>query len=254
LAAYAYQYKNAPQYMDRYEAIVAAQAKPTEAAARGILLAGLNDKFYGLRAQAIGLLNLEDAALHKAAAPTLRRLANSDKETLVQAAALKALGKLKEKRDEKLFAQKLKSESYAVQGAALQALAEVSPAQAMAQAQAFEADNMGALTQAITEVYAQHGGAAQWSFVRNKFDAGDPETKYLLVSGMLAMVTRLDDPTAFNEVLDRIKAFTIQFKSFGIDKAIIPMLQAMKEKKAGANAAQGKEAVDKAVQEIEQAK
>jgi aminopeptidase N len=146
LAAYAYQYKNAPRLVDRHEAIVAAQPKPTEAAARGVLLAGLNDKFYGLRMLAIQSLNLENAALRKAATPVLRKLAASDKETVVRAEALLALGKIKEKRDEKLFAQQLKSESYAVKGAALRALAEVSPAKALAQA---KEDKGSGLTPAI---------------------------------------------------------------------------------------------------------
>jgi aminopeptidase N len=254
LAAYAYQYKNAPRLVDRYEAIVAAQAKPAEAAARGVLLAGLNDKFYGLRVLAIQSLNLENAALRKAAAPTLRKLATSDKETVVQAEALMALAKLKEKRDEKLFAQKLKSESYAVQAGALRALATLNPANALTQAKALEADNSGPSTQAITEVYAQHGSAAQWPYIRDKFDTGGLQTKSMLLPGMLAMMARLDDPTAFSESLDRIKALTIQFKSQGADKAIIPMLEILKEKKTGANAAQAKQAVDKAVQDIEQAK
>ncbi|SMB94074.1 Peptidase M1 membrane alanine aminopeptidase [Hymenobacter roseosalivarius DSM 11622] len=254
LAAYAYQYKNAPRLVDRHEAIVAAQAKPTEAAARGVLLAGLNDKFYGLRMLAIQSLNLENAALRKAATPVLRKLAASDKETVVRAEALLALGKIKEKRDEKLFAQQLKSESYAVKGAALRALAEVSPAKALAQAKAFEADKGSGLTPAITEVYAAHGGAAQWPYIRDRFDAGSPRTKAMLLEGMLAMMTRLDDPTAFSENLDRIKAVAIQFKSQGADKAIIPLLQAVKDKKTGPNAAQAQQALDKAVQEIEQAK
>lgn len=123
----------------------------------------------------------------------------------------------------------------------------------MAQAKAFEADNMGSLTEAIAEVYTRHGGMAQWPCVRDKFDIGDTNTKYRLVPGLLAMVTRLDDPTAFTEVLDRTRAFTVQFKSFGVDKAFIPLLQAMKEKKTGTDAVQAKQAVDKAVQEIEQA-
>ena len=253
LAAYAYQYKNAPQFVDRHEAIVAAQAKPAEAAARGVLLAGLNDKFYGLRVLAIQSLNFENAALRKTATPTLRKLATTDKETRVQAEALLALGKLKEKRYEKLFSQKLNSESYAVQGAALRALAEVSPAKALTQAKAFEADKEGGLTQAITEVYAEHGGAAQWPYIREKFDAGGIQTKSQLLPGLLAMMTRLDDPTAFTQSLDRIKALTIQYKKQGADKAIIPMLQELKDKKTGSNAAQAKQEVDKAVQEIEQA-
>lgn len=111
----------------------------------------------------------------------------------------------------------------------------------MAQAKAFEADNMGSLTEAIAEVYTRHGGMAQWPCVRDKFDIGDTNTKYRLVPGLLAMLTRLDDPTAFTEVLDRTKAF-------------IPLLQAMKERKTDTDAVQAKQAVDKAVQEIEQAK
>ena len=72
-----------------------------------------------------------------------------------------------------LFKQALKSESYAVQGAALSGIDQLDPAQALQMAKGFEKDNRGALTQAIVGVYAESGGSAQWPFVYKQFKGGD---------------------------------------------------------------------------------
>ncbi|MGY3087624.1 aminopeptidase N [Hymenobacter sp. UYAg731] len=256
VAEYAFQYAHAPLFVDRLEAIVAgAKEQATNAAARGILLAALNDKFSGLRLGSLEALKLDDKAVAKATTPALRKLAATEKTPAVVAQLLKDLAVLKDKKDEKLFTQQLNSQSYTVQGAALRALAVVQPAQALARAKALENDSQSALAQAVVATYAQAGGAAEWAYVRDKFDAARPQAKFSLAEPMAGMMGRLEDPVAFAEGVTRLRDLGMKYKSYGADRMVTTLLQTANKAQAGrAHAAEAQAAVDKATQELQAAK
>ncbi|MDQ2769199.1 MAG: M1 family metallopeptidase [Bacteroidota bacterium] len=255
-AEYVYQYAHAPRYVDRREALDAAiKEQTTSSAARTLLLAGLNDKFYNLRLVALEGLKLDDAVVAKAAAPVLRKLAATEKEPLVIAVTLKALAKLKDKKDEKLFSKYLDSQSYSVQGAALSGLAVVQPAQALARAKALEADSHDALAQAVVATYAQAGGLDQWAYVRTKFDEARPQGKFNMLEPLATMMGRLDDPAAFSEGVTRLRDLGLKYKQFGADHLALTLLQTAAKGQAGrAHAAEAQAAVDKATAELQAAK
>ena len=256
LGEYVYQYSHAPLFVDRREAVdAAAKTQTTDAAARKLLLAALNDKFYSVRLGAIEALKMEDKTVAKVAAPALRKMAATEKEPAVLSSLLMALAKLKDKKDEKFFSKQLGSQSYNVQGASLRALAAVQPGQALTRAKTYENDSHGALTQAVTEVYAKNGALAQWAYVRDKFDAARPQGKFNLMEPVAAMLGRLDDPTALTEGIARLKDLGVKYKGYGADKPVIGLLQGIVPAKAGrANAAETQQAVEKAVAEIQAAK
>lgn len=255
LAEFAYQYTHAPRYVDRREALAAAQpALATDPLARKILLAGLRDKSPALREMAIELLDLKNVALRQAAAPLLAKLAAGDEVVKVQAAALKALGTLQSKAYGPLFERALTSPSYQVQAAALLGLLPLQPAQALARATAFEADNKGALTGAITTVYGQEGGPAQWPLVLQKFDAAGPQGRFDIGPGMTALLGRLDDPAALPQGIDRLKELGVKYKPYGIAKGVIKSLRSVQQQQAARpNAAQASALVEAAIREIEAA-
>jgi aminopeptidase N len=256
LAEYLYQYRHAPLYVDRREALDAALAQQAaNPAARATVLAALKDKFYQLRVTAIEGLKLDDKNVAKAAAPTLRQLATADPDTHVRAAALVALGTLKDKKDEKVIAAALGSQSYGVQGAGLQALGEVNAPAALARAKALEPDEH--LAEAITAVYALHGGPAQWNYVRTTYDAASGRGRYGLIAPMALMLGRLDDPTAFGEDVERLQKLAMQpqLRAYGVDKRLIAAIQKGAEDQAGKpHAAQNQATAQAAVQAIQAAK
>jgi len=256
MAEYAYQYRHAPLFVDRREAVDAAvKLQATDATARGVLLAALNDKFYSVRLGAIEGLKLDDKTVAKAAAPALRKLAATEKMPSAIASLLTALAPLKDKKDEKFFNQQLNSQSYNVQGAALRALATGQPAQALLRAKTYEKDEHAALTQAVVAVYAKAGGPAEWAYVRDRFDAARPQAQFGLAQPLAEMMGRLDDPAAFAEGVSRIKDLGIKYKSFGADQMAAGLLQAAAQKQTGRpNAATAQQAVDKATSEIKGAK
>jgi len=251
-----YQFSHAPLFVDRREALAAAaKEQTTNAAARGVMLAALNDKFYGIRLAALQSLKMDDKAVAKAAGPALRKLAATEKNTAVMAQLLGNLAQLKDKKDEKLFTQQLNSQSYSVQGSALQALAAVQPAQALARAKTLAKDGNGALAQAVIEAYAQGGGLPEWAYVRDQFDAARPQGQFGMMEPIATMIGRLDDATALTEGVTRLKALAIKYKMYGADKPVIEQLKTIADKKAkGNNGAAAKDQIDKAIAEIEAAK
>jgi len=259
LSEYAAQLRLAPRYLDRREALAAAQsqfkAQPTNALARQLLTAGLADKSPGLRQLAIEALDLQNPAQRKAAAPALARLATTDVSGQVRAAALTALGSLKDKQYLPLFTQALANPSYRVQGAALLGLLGLRPEQALARATAFEADNKGALTVALVQVYGQVGSPAQWPLMRTKYDAADPPSRFNLLGSVGSMMGRTDDATALTEGITRIKDLTVRYKAYIDASRLIGLLRQIEQQQATRpNAALVARQVTAAVAEIEAAK
>jgi aminopeptidase N len=254
LPAFAYQYRHAARYLDRREALQATQRQPTAPVARQLLLAGLTDTSPALRQLAIKLLDLKSEAVRKAAAPVLARLAATDEAKQVQATALTALGTLHDKQYSTLFIKSLASQSYQVQGAALQALLPLAPAQALARATAFEADNKGALTAALVAVYGRAGGLAQWPSVLTKFDAAAPTSRLEMLPGLGELLGHLNDATALAQGIDRIKAMAVQYKPYLDYKRLILLLRQVQQQQAARpNAAQVTTLVEQAIAEIEAA-
>jgi aminopeptidase N len=257
LAEFAYQYAHAPRLVDRAEALEAALAQQTSnAAARTVVLAALKDKFYGLRIAALQGLKLDDKTVAKAAAPTLRKLASTEKEPHVQAALLDALSQLKDKKDEKLVAKELTSSpSATVQGAALRALGNINPSQALTRAKAYEVDAPGPLSSAVATLYARQGGVAQWAYIRNRYDAASGRAKFGLIPAMANMLPRLTDATAFKEDVSRLQAFGIQTKGRGGDQFVIKALQDAKTNLGSQpQGTENQQALDAAVQAIQASK
>ncbi len=229
---YVFQYFNAPLYLDRYEAIDAAANKQTEAGGRKILIAALKDKYYGLRIKAIKSLNMKNDDIHNAALPILASLAQTDENTLVRAAALNVLAKLKASGNMDIFKQALSSQSYAIQGAALNGISQLDPAQALPIAQGLEKDNSGALSQAIVSVYAESGKSAQWPFIYNKFIDADISGKFALIRNFAKMTGNVDSPADAQQGIEQLKQAGIKYKIFGgVGPFITGLLNDIKDKR-----------------------
>ena len=229
-------------------------APSLKSAARALVLSGLTDKFYGLRQGTMQYMKLDNADVKKAAAPLLRKLLTTEKSYAVQAEVLRALAKLKDKQDEKLFDKQLNSQSYAVQGAALAGLAAANPTAALAQARKLESSDNANISQAVAGVYATSGGLPEWPKVRDKFKAAGPQAKFGMLQSVVAMLGRIDDVPAFTEGVNMMRDFNIKYKA-QIGPNMAPVFQGLKQSKASsANATTMQQVVDQAVAQIDAAK
>ena len=157
---YVYQYKNAPKYLDRLEAINQFKdAGISNAAVYETAKLALNDKMGDLRTKAIKLFEEADAAKLTEIKPLLVKLAQSDEKTKVRAEAISFLAKhYKGDADVKtIYTNALSEKSYAVIGAGLEALAKENPQAAMQKAKDLENEDSDNIRFTIMDLYASNG-------------------------------------------------------------------------------------------------
>lgn len=230
LDEYVFQYFNAPLYMDRYEGIEAAQLNESDKGGQKVLIAALKDKYYGLRIKAIRALKMNNEDVHNAALPVLVTLAKNDDNTLVRAAAISVLGKLKDPAYMDIYKSAINNESYAIQGAALNAMNQLDPAQALTLAKKFESDNSGALTQAMVGVFASSGKSEAWPFVYKQFTKADINGKFGLIRNFCAMTASVDNPAYAQQGIEEIKNVGIKYKIYGgVAPFVVSQLNNIKE-------------------------
>jgi aminopeptidase N len=195
-------------------------------------LSALNDKYYGLRLKAIKALKMNNSEVHDAALPILIKLAKSDDNALVRAAAIGALAKLKDPAYMSIYQEAINSQSYAIQGAALIGINQTDSVQAVKLAIGFEKDNLGPLTQAMISVFAASGNSDAWPFVYKKFTDADVNGKFGMVRNYAAMVGKVKNPEYAQQGITDIKNLGIKYKIFGgVGPFIVGQLNNIKEER-----------------------
>jgi aminopeptidase N len=255
LEEFQFQYQNAPLYMDRLEAINAASAKPAEQAAQKIMLAALQDKYHGLRLKAVNAIDPANSALSDAALPLILKLAKTDENNLVKAAAINVVGASKGAEQQlSLYQEGLKSQSYAVAGASLNAVATVKPEEALALAKSFENDTQADLTSALITVYAQHGGDAEWPFVYNKFEEAGGQAKFDMAKDFIYMTAHIQNTVYAQQGINAIKDMAIKYKPNGFAPQLIEVLNQLKQFRQKMNDAAAVKVAEAAVKEVNDTK
>ncbi|MBA5629375.1 M1 family metallopeptidase [Moheibacter lacus] len=126
--AFAAQYKVAKdEFTSRLLALEnLANAQATNETALNTLVSALNDSYEGIRIFAINKLDGKDAKVKSKANSILKKLANADPKTKVQAAALNKLNEMGES-DLGVFQNGLKSQSFSVQAASASGVLRLDP-------------------------------------------------------------------------------------------------------------------------------
>jgi aminopeptidase N len=247
LDEYAFQYFNAPLFLDRYEAIDFAKTRQSEKGAQKIIIAALQDKYYELRIKAINAANLTSYDdVRNAAVPVLVKLAQTDENNLVRAAAISALGKLKASGNMNLFKQALTSQSYAIQGAALTAITRLNPADALTLAKGYEKDSQGALSQAIMAAYTTSGGDAEWAYVYKAISEMAPQTQFNAIPKFAEYVGRLKNNDNALAGVNLIGDFGVRYKQY-VGAQIVPILTTLKDARTKMGDTASAAAADKAI-------
>ena len=252
---FAFQFFNAGLFMDRHEAIDAAAAHETEKAGQKILIAALHDKYYRIRIKAIRTLDMSVDAIHNAALPELTSLAQTDPNTLVRAEAITKLGALKASGNLDIFEQALNNKSYAVEGAALEAISKLDPAKALKLAKGLEADSKDALSEAIVRIYAVSGNDAEWPYVYQAYKNGGIQAKFNLAQDFAGMVARVNNSDYAQQGISLMQDMGIRYKVYGADQFMIGELQGpVKTGRTKLNDNASLKAIDAAVAAIQNAK
>ncbi|NIG51852.1 M1 family aminopeptidase [Chitinophaga sp. Cy-1792] len=239
-STYVFQYFNAPNYLDRRLAIEEALDQQDKPDAIKVLKAALKDKYFGLRALTAEGLKLDVDAVKSATLPALTEMAKNDPSSIAKAAAIRALGGLKDKTYIPLFEAATKDRSYGVEGAALEALSQLDLDKAYSIAKDLQADSKGKLVNAITLVYAKKGSNADLGYVAKKFEETGGQDKLNAAFDYLGFLSKINDTEAVIKGVDQVQAMCEQFKNPTVNKYIANFLENISDvKKDNAGKATG---------------
>lgn len=127
------QYSNSTDFQSRYNAVAnATENASTNATSVKTLVAALKDQNFRIRMKALSGFDLSKSDQQKLALSEVEKLAANDPKTLVQAAAITALSKTKDKKYASLYEKGINAVSNAVKGASLGAIAISDPSRVAA--------------------------------------------------------------------------------------------------------------------------
>ena len=231
LSDYVFQLKNAKNYTHRMEALVAVAKKQEDKVAFTAVVAALDDSSYKIRILALEKVDLINKFSKKDAIQKIIQIANGDKKTLVQAAAIETLGKLIDPELIQIFNKGLSSASYAVLGKSLIALYYVDKAAAIKKSKALPDEVRKILATPLTKIFIESNDQTELPFIAKSvvsgmFLSGDAATKQLYEKAF-KMISESNNMEAIqNLVLDMVSKGN-QYEKFNFDKVVINLMRTM---------------------------
>lgn len=165
-AAFEHQYKYAPTYLDRREALEFFGKKDLSK-----LVWGLNDKYSGLRRFTINRLKMTSLKDNEDVLNKIEKIAQNDPDKLTKAAALEYLANLGQDQYKSLFEKNVHDSSYSVSGAALLGLATLEPENSYQLAKEFSKDMKGKLEEVVTGILYTSAKPSDFEMLDNLFNA-----------------------------------------------------------------------------------
>jgi aminopeptidase N len=158
LQEWAFQYKNAPLYLDRYEALTELGKKAKDSISATVIISALNDNFWSIRNDAILLLKDIQTGNEKIIKEKLVNIAKADTKTEVRASSIYYLSDNYKDADlQFLYKSGLNDKSYSIIGASLSGIAKADPMEGMKHAKQFENDKSVDVLYAVADLYSKYG-------------------------------------------------------------------------------------------------
>jgi aminopeptidase N len=155
---WAFQYQHAPLYLDRYEALAALSKQVKDSVAVNSMIAALNDKFWGIRADVIGTLKDIRAGHEKEIKEKLVVLAQKDSTSAVRFNSIDYLASNYKDDDlQALYKNALNDKAYSVLGSALSAIAKTNPQEGIKLAKQYENEKNTDVLTAVAALYGRYG-------------------------------------------------------------------------------------------------
>lgn len=201
---FVHQWKYAPLFMDRSEALDYFNRK-----AMPELAEGLKDKFAPLRRSTINRLG--QSAKFKAdpaIIQSIENLVNTEKDKTTKAAAIAFLAKTKDAKYKALYEKNINDSSYSVAGAALNGLKELEPAKAYDLAKKYSSDAKGDLGDAVNGIIMEQGTEADFDLVAKSYDKLPLSQEKVTASATFAgYLEKIQNITNVKKGIDMIVSF-----------------------------------------------
>ncbi len=205
---YAFQFKNARNFMDRYEAANEAGANLKNPAAKAIIEAAIKDSFHVIRSIALNSYN--PTAIDAVMEEQVIRLAEKDPVSTVREDAINVMSKINKANYQAYFEKWVYDSSYTVAGAALAALEQLDSAKAYTIAKQFSTQTLKKrLNGVVVTILTKYGDQSIFDFVADNFAKLNIQSseKFELTAPFAQILIKTTDPVKFKKGIDLIVEF-----------------------------------------------
>jgi aminopeptidase N len=205
---YAYQFKHARNFMDRFEAANEASTNLKNPAAKAIIEAAIKDTFHVIRS--IALTSYNPTAIDASMEAQILELAAKDKVSSVREDAINVLSKINKPSFTPLYEKWVNDSSYTVAGAALAALEIVDSAKAIDIAKAFSKQTLKKrLNTVVTTILTKYGDEQMFDFVASTYGKLNIQSseKFEMTMPFAQLLIKTSDPVKFKKGIDLIVEF-----------------------------------------------
>jgi len=205
---YAYQFKHALNFMDRFEAANEAATNLKNPAAKAIIEAAIKDSFHVIRS--IALTSYNPTAIDATMEAQILEIASKDKVSTVREDAINVLSKINKPSFTPMYEKWVYDSSYTVAGAALAALEIVDSAKAIAIAKAFYKQTLKKrLNTVVTTILTKYGDEQMFDFVATTYAKLNIQSseKFEMTTPFAQLLIKTTDPLKFKKGIDLIVEF-----------------------------------------------
>jgi aminopeptidase N len=244
---WAFQYRNAPLFRDRWEALESLQAEPTDRAAE-IAKAALNDKSPAIRLKALGVSDPNDALV----LADIERMAASDPDHQVRATCVSILAEKGDKKYVPLFEKSMgEDQPYSVVRPAFMGLSKADPPAAIKASKVLQNDDSDAFTEVLSTMYAESPSLDNLPFFEKQLDKIDGFQAFPLFNNYQQFLLGLNDPALLDAGVEKLKLIALNLKSsewrrFAATKSIADIRNSLRGKGLDAKA----DLMEKVISEI----
>jgi aminopeptidase N len=174
---WAFQYKNAPLFLDRYEALTELAQKSKDSISTQVIISALNDKLHDMRYNAITMLKDVQSGHEKEIKEKVVALAKTDPKAPVRAAAIDYLVEHYSDGDlQAVYKSGLNDRSYGVIGSSLLGITKSDPSEGLKIARQYENEKSVSVLYAVADLYSKYGSDDNNDFfvkAENRFNGFD---------------------------------------------------------------------------------
>ena len=175
-----FQFKNAPLYLDRYEALTSLSIEDKDSLITETIISALDDKFWNIRVQAISQLKNRVLGYEKKIKEKLINLISADPKSDVRSSAIIYLANFYTDDDlQQVYKNALNDKAYSLLRAALGAISKTNPKESLRITKEYENAKSRDVLTLVAEVYANYGSDENNEFFVN---AADKFTDYTKIS------------------------------------------------------------------------
>lgn len=197
---YAYQFKHAPNYLDRKEALeYFAKNNKSE------LINGLTDKYWGLRLYTLNAIDKNKTYNIPSVINSVAQIAEKGQNNKVIAKALDILVKSGDKKYEPLFKKYVSDSSYSIAGNALEGLIKIDPSNSYELAKKYSEDAKGEMNNIITKVMIEKGNEEDFDYLLKSYrESPLSQSKFQETFIFAAYLAKIKDPSNVKKGVDEI--------------------------------------------------